>query len=206
MAEQDMTTTADPTVVIPTPDASASSTTPTPEPIAETPAAPAPIVVKLPDGVTDDALVQRIVADATARGLTPEAAQAMLDARLEERTALMTATKAEYEAIVEAWKPGGTEWVKRDAEWRAANLANPEIGGSPEKLAQATEYAQQVIAKYGGDEMKQFLDETGFGSHPAALQMLARIGRAMSESPTLPLGRPSGVPKTAAQILYPQTA
>lgn len=159
----------------------------------------APITLTLPEGVTDDALVQRIVADATARGLTPEAAQAMLDARLEERT---TQT-AEYAALVEAWKPGGAEWVKRDSGFKAALLADPDLGGSQEKVNLALERGQLVLATFGGDDAKAFLDETGLGSHPVVVKMLAKIGERMSESLILPQGRQPKVGKTAADILYP---
>lgn len=161
--------------------------------------APAEYHLTMPEGFTDDAVLQRTVAHATALGLSESAAQAMLEARVEERRDQL----AQYEATVAAWKPGGSEWVKREAEYRAAILADPEFGGSQDKLNLAAERAQLVLSTYGNAEVKAFLDETGLGSHPVALKFLAKLGAAMSESSTLPMGRQSKAPKTAADILYP---
>lgn len=180
--------------VAPSPDGTASTATE-----VSPPAAPAEYHLTMPDGFTDDAVLQRTVAHAMALGLSESAAQAMLEARVEERRDQM----AQYEATVEAWKPGGSEWAKREAEYRAAILADPEFGGSQDKLNLAAERAQLVLSTYGNDEVKAFLDETGLGSHPVALKFLAKLGAAMSESSTLPLGRQSKAPKTAADILYP---
>ena len=144
----------------------------------------------------DAAIVERTAAIARAQGLGNEAAQSLLDSVVAEVT-------AQQAAQVEAWKPGGAEWVKRDAAWRADALADAAIGGTPEKLAQSVELAQKVMAKFGGDDVVAFLKETGLGSHPAALKLLAGIGRAMSESSlVLPAGGPSVGPLSTAEKLY----
>jgi hypothetical protein len=38
-----------------------------------------------------------------------------------------------------------------------------------------------VIGTFGSDEVHRFLHDTGFGSHPAVVRFLSRIGKAMSE-------------------------
>lgn len=154
--------------------------------------------LKLPDDVKgiDAAIVERTAAIARAQGLGNEAAQTLLNGQVAE-------VAAQQAALVEAWKPGGSQWTARDTEWRQAALADAEIGGSPEKLAKSVELAQQVMAKFGGAETVQFLKETGLGSHPAALKLLAKIGAAMSES-TLVLGTSANAtaPKTTAERMY----
>lgn len=144
----------------------------------------------------DAAIVERTAAIARAQGLGNEAAQKLLDSVVAEVAAQQTAQ-------VEAWKPGGAQWTARDTEWRQAALADAEIGGSPEKLAKSVELAQKVMAKFGGADVVAFLKETGLGSHPAALKLLAKIGAAMSES-SLVVGAPAAVSgkKDTAEKLY----
>ena len=167
---------------------------------AAEPAAGTPVVydLKLPADVQgiDAAIIERTAAIARAQGLQNDAAQTLLNAQVAE-------VAAQQAALVEAWKPGGAQWIARDTEWRTAAMADTEIGGSPEKLAKSVELAQQVMAKFGGAETVQFLKETGLGSHPAALKLLAKIGAAMSES-SLVVGSAaaSSAPKTVAEKLY----
>lgn len=164
--------------------------------------------LKLPEGSTvDPAIVEKTAARARALGLSNEAGQQLLDQTVQDLADAEQAHKAGYDALVEAWKPGGTEYAKRDAQWRDEALKDAEIGGSPEKLASSIEFAQQALNKYGSD-LKTYLDETGLGSHPAAIKFLANIGRAMSEGANggglvLGNGGPMAKPKSDAQLLYP---
>lgn len=175
------------------------------EPVAD----PAPVVpaapvvpdkydIKLPDGVTDAAIVERTAAIARELGLGNEAAQKLLD----REVATLTEQQTAQTALVEAWKPGGAEFVKRDAQWTADAKADKEIGG--ENFPAALEKAQLALTKYG-PELKTYLDQTGLGSHPAAIKFLANVGKAMSEG-GLVLGKIGGAPKAKsdAETLYPQ--
>lgn len=179
------------------------------------PAPPAPAVVpaagaivpekydfKLPSGSTLPAtFVERTAAIARELGLGNDAAQKLLDRQIDDITQVTTA----QQALLDAWKPGGTEWSKRDQEWRTAALADPAIGGSPEKLTASVAAAQQALAKYGNPELKAALNESGYGSHPGVLKFMAAIGRAMSEG-TFVFGAPPAKlgTKSDAQTLYPQ--
>jgi hypothetical protein len=176
-------------------DSSAAASSSAAAPVA---GAPESYDLKVPETAKgiDAAIVERTAAIARAQGLGNEAAQKLLEGVVAEVTAQQTAQ-------VEAWKPGGSEWTKRDAEWRAAALADAAIGGSPEKLAKSVELAQKVMAKFGGDDVVAFLKETGLGSHPAALKLLSKIGAAMSES-SLVVGAPAAVAGSlsAAEKMY----
>lgn len=181
------------------------------EQAAATPTAPvtpaAPVVpdtytYTLPDGVTADAaIVERTTAIARELGLGNDAAQKLLDKGVaSEKEATEQRT-----AIIDSWKPGGTEFVKRDETWKAQALADKELGaGDPAKFAVHVEKAQQALAKYG-PELKAYLNETGLGSHPAAIKFLSRIGAAMSEGAPV-VGTIGGTPKakSLAAELYPQ--
>lgn len=150
----------------------------------------------------DPAIVTRTEARARTRGLTNEEGQQLLNETIDEVQTQRTAHEA---ALIDAWKPGGTEWKKRDSDWRAAALADPSIGnGSKERLATQIELAQKVRTALGGKDFDDFLTETGLGSHPAAIKFLAKIGKSMSESAFVPgggVGADSG-PKTLAQRMY----
>lgn len=176
----------------------ASSAAVTPSSAASAAGAPEQYDIKVPataKGI-DAAIVERTAAIARAQGLGNDAAQKLLDGVVAE-------VAAQNAAQVEAWKPGGSQWAARDTEWRTAALADAEIGGSAEKLAKSVELAQKVMAKFGGEDVVAFLKETGLGSHPAALKLLAKIGAAMSES-SLVVGAPAGSSgaKTTAEKLY----
>lgn len=175
--------------------------------------------LKLPEGSTvDPALTERTAAKARALGLNNEAAQTLLDAEVADAVDRETAAKAAADttvkeakeaattALLDAWKPGGDEWKKQQAEWVTAAKADPSLGKTPEQFAQSLEKGQQALARFGTPELKTYLDQTGFGSHPEVLKFLAAIGRASSESGMPTLITPSGGgTKTAAQILYGDT-
>jgi len=181
------------------------------EPKVETPVVPVvpeKYDLKLPEGSTlDPAIVQRTEAIARDLGLSNEAGQKLLEQRVKEISDLETSAKKAAEdsqkALIDAWKPGGTEWVKRETQWATQAKADPELGATPEAFAVSVEKAQQALAKYG-PELKPLLDETGFGSHPAVIKMLARIGKASSEG-SLVLGTGGQIKRAAsdAQVLYP---
>lgn len=144
----------------------------------------------------DPAIVERTAAIARVQGLSNEGGQKLLESVVAE-------IRVQDDARVSAWQPGGASWKARDTEWRQAALADPEIGGSPEKLATSVELANKVRTTLGGKDFDEFLLTTGLGSHPAALKFLAKIGRAMSES-TLKLGpsTPGGGKIPTHEALY----
>jgi hypothetical protein len=167
---------------------------------------PGDLPAELKDLIGPD-ILERTVAIARARGLDNEAGQSVLDFTLAEtktvaEKAAAAAVKAAADANTAANQPGGAEWVKRETAWRTQAEADPTIGGTPEKLGVSVEKANQAIAKYGTPELKTMLDQTGLGSHPQVLRLLANVGRAMSE-PTLQLGgSPVAVKKDVADLLY----
>lgn len=53
--------------------------------------------------------------------------------------------------------------------------------GSEAAFTRQIAYAQQAIRQFGGDEMTQYLDQTGLGNHPAMVKFAAKIGRELAE-------------------------
>ncbi len=172
----------------------------TPEPAVEPakPVVPEKYELQLPkDSHLPVAAIEKTAAIARVLGLSNEAAQQVIDS--------FHATLSEsVEAERKAWEPGkGSEWKRQQAEWTDAALKDAEIGGTPDKLKVSAEKANQVLRKFGSQGVTDYLNATGIGSHPEFLKMLAKIGRAMSES-TLVIGSNSSPPvqKTHAERLY----
>lgn len=189
----------DPPAVVPpvTPPADPPVVPPVTPPVADPPAPtppvtpPAPVVpdkydlklpdTQLPDGSPlDPAIVERTAAIARELGLSNEAGQKLLDKVVAETVATVTARAA---AVNAAWEPEkGAEWKKQNAAWKDAALKDPEVGGSPEKLAQSVEFAQRALKQFFPPETADFLKAYGgLGSNPSVLKGLAKIGRAMGE-------------------------
>lgn len=154
--------------------------------------------LKLPkDSTLDPAIVERTAANARALGLSNEAGQKLLDSVAQEFA-------SRDAALVSAWEPmKGESWKARDKEWKAEALADPEIGGTPEKLETSATLAKQVVEKFFDPKITEFLRSSGLGSHPEYIRGLARIGKGMAEG-SLVLGASgaSAKPKTTAEVLY----
>lgn len=123
----------------------------------------------------DQAVVERTTAKARALGLSNEAAQVLLDATVAE-------VDLQLVAQTEAMKPGGELWKQVQAQWKAASLADQDIGGTEEKLAKTVEMAQKPINRFATAETAKYFRDSGLGSHPEMIRFLAKIGAAMSES------------------------
>lgn len=181
---------ANPAPIPPTPQPPPKPETPAPTPVAvptlapevkietetkvETPAAEIPATgfqLELPEGsLLDEAHVDKVVSFAKERGLSKEQAQAILNRDAAE--------KADF---VKANRPGGETWQKQVGSYHQICLADKEIGGSEENLKKSAEYAHRVIEKHFSPNIKEFLDQTGLGSHPDFVRGFARLGRSMAE-------------------------
>lgn len=165
---------------------------------ASEPTVPETYALSLPDeSPLDSTALDRVSELAKTIALTSdEQAQAIVDA--------LHAEVADFEqALLESNAKGGAMWKARVEEMEKQALADPEIGGSPEKLQQSVQKGQRVLEKFGDDNVREFLEESGLGSSPALLRMLARIHHAISEDAmVLPdkVGKPE--PKTLAERIY----
>lgn len=162
--------------------------------------APEKYDLKLPENsVLDATALERTAATARELGLSNEAAQKVTEFLASEVAANRTATLAAY-------AQGGAEWTKQDAQWRKDALAHPDLGANkPEQLTASVDLAKRVLAKFGDEQSIGFLETSGLGSHPAALALLVKIGKAMGEgSLVIQQGTGSGskTPEQAAKDFY----
>ncbi len=156
----------------------------------------------LPTGSkADPAIVERTAAKARELGLTNEAGQKLLDQVVEETKG---AGESAVASFLEGFKFGAPEFVKRDTEWKAALLADPEFGaGKPEQFGNMTELAQQGMKKLCTPAEIELIKSTGMGSNPTFAKIMARAGKSMSEGSLVLGDRNVGAkPKSDAQILY----
>lgn len=176
--------------------------------LADTGAATAAAVVpdkyelKLPDGSKHEAtLVERTAADARELGLDQKAAEKLLAQRVKDADAL---AKSREDALASI-KPGGVVWEKRDADWQAASLKDPDLGaGDPAKLDVSIEKVQQALERFGDQELRDDLKASGWGSKPSVLRLLAKIGRAMGEGEQI-IGTKGSAErkKSDAEVMFP---
>jgi hypothetical protein len=127
---------------------------------------PTEIILKLPEGSKLNAKhVDEIAAFAKERGLSQEAAQAVLE---RESKLASDAEKAQAEHMTTITN-----------EWYESAKADKEIGG--EAFPKHAELAKRVVEKFGSKEFKDELSRTGLGNHPELVRVFVRIGKAMSD-------------------------
>lgn len=117
----------------------------------------------LPEGLRiDEAAFNDFAPLAKEFGLTQEQAQKLVDvaAGLVDRT-----TKT-------------AEGVHADTirKWADDSRNDAEVGGKDFDANLAV--AVSAIDKFGDDELKQILDASGFGNHPAVVRLFYRVGKA----------------------------
>jgi hypothetical protein len=146
--------------------------------------------IKLPDdSLLDDGAVERIAAEARKQGLSNEQAQAFTDAQSAAVAEFADAEKARIKEIAEGWK--------------AKAESDPEVGGDGFK--QNSELALRVVNRFGNEEFKKALEETGLGNHPDLFRFVVKIGKAMSEDQLVFPGAEQPKEKSAEETFYGQS-
>jgi hypothetical protein len=147
--------------------------------------------LKLPEGsLLDASAIERTVAFAKEQGLSPKAAQAMLD-----RESNLLSSNAERQR---------TEWDKATNGWMDASKSDKEFGG--EAFPKNAELAKRVITRFGTPELMKGLTETGFGNHPELVRLMVRIGKEMDDDQlVMPGSQAAAAPKDIADVFYGST-
>lgn len=164
---------------------------------ASTPAAAAPAAgdaapvyeLKAPSGF-DAAALPKMVEVAKAYGLTPAAAQKLLD----DTHARQVQAKADMDAAL----------VKQKAEWHDAIKADKDYGG--EKFAASLQRAQKVVGEVDAKVapgIKQLLDDSGYGEHPAVVRLFNYLGQANREDSFAGGESNAAGEKPLENVLYP---
>ena len=87
-------------------------------------------------------------------------------------------------------KQQAESWQKTTEQWAADVKADKEIGG--DKLTANLSAAQRALEQFGDQELKEYLDTTGLGNHPALVKAFIKVGKAMSEDKVVTGGHESG--------------
>jgi hypothetical protein len=90
-------------------------------------------------------------------------------------------------------------------EYYDAFAADPEIGGN--RMDTTVEAARRFINDYGGSvsqqaELRDLMNKTGLGNHPALIRLMANAGLARREGRQLAAVKPAGTPKSKTATLY----
>lgn len=145
----------------------------------------------------DPKAVERITELAKANQWTSEVAQAVL-ARTHDEVAETLKVVAAAEA------PGGTAYVARVKSWEADALTAFDLGnGSQERLQAVVADAQLELGK-APPAIRDFLQNTGYGSHPDAIRWLRDIRARTKEVPMAQgdKGAPPVKPRTIEERMY----
>lgn len=154
---------------------------------AAAPAVPEKYDLKLPEGSKlDPARVEGIAAFAKERGLSQDAAQALLQREAEAVEGYAQAQVAEVE--------------KAKAGWLEAVKTDPEVGG--DNLPQNAELAKRVLARYGSESLNKTLETTGLGNHPELVRLLVRISKSMTEDQLVLPSAASAGKKSDQELFY----
>ena len=166
--------------------------------------------LKLPDGSTaDPGLLERTAAIARARGLTNEQAQAVVDHAIQEAS---TQAKAAADAAIQAYQPGGAEWQKQSAAWKAETLADPALGATEAERIAALRHGERVIEKFAeahpedGKAIKAFLESTALGNKREVARFIAWLGKTTEEGTYVQAGKPGDGKASPEQRWYPELA
>lgn len=155
--------------------------------VDEKPVIPEKYDFKLPEGsqLKPDVL-EKIASIAKERGFTNEQAQALVDPKLQSVISEVVTAKLQEETKHKAM----TEWVNE-----AKN--DKEIGG--DAFGKSIESAKRVVQRFGTDQFRKALNETGLGNHPELVRVFARIGKAMEPHELIKPGSQPGITKKSME-------
>lgn len=142
---------------------------------------------KAPEGVLlDEELLGEFKATAKELKLSQEDAQRLADIGVKMQ-----------QKQVEAYQ-------KTQAQWIESVKADNEIGG--QALDENLAVAKKALGAFATPELRQLLNESGFGNHPEVIRHFVRVGKAISEDGRVVTGTKAAVPSDPAKRLFPNQA
>jgi hypothetical protein len=143
----------------------------------------------MPDGVElDQALLDELSPQFKELGLTTKQAQALADK-------FIAAQSKKVEAQSQ-------NWAKTVGDWVDQAKADPEIGGA--KWDGTVKAASGVVARFGNEQFREYLNASGAGNHPEMIRFMAKVGAMIGEDrPTISENPGKKIAQDTAAILYP---
>jgi hypothetical protein len=162
------------------------------------PVIPEKYEIKPPEGMTvDQGLLDAVTPVFKELKLTQEGAQKLADAYAPHVAKVVeqaqTQAVGEFNKMVDGWKTETINILSKD-------------GGKPEvELA----HAARFIAKFGGTELQQVLNDTGLGNHPVLVKAIIAAGKTLANDNFPDSGHKEGTPPTPeekAKKMFPSSA
>ena len=82
------------------------------------------------------------------------------------------------DSISELRKQATIEDQKQVQEWKRALTNDRELGGMNLQATKAN--VKRAMETYGSPELRKYLNETGYGFHPAVMSFLNKVGKTLS--------------------------
>lgn len=143
---------------------------------------------------------EAFVALAKELKVSPDQAQKLVDFAAREEQARV----AEHQEAVRGWAESVKTGRTADGKELPEHLRVP--GG--EKLPETLGVCKQALDLGGpelGAELREMLDATGMGSHPAIVKWTYEVGRKMSQEQRVVTGEPAGTPTSTASRFFGAT-
>ena len=159
----------------------------TPEPAADW----KPEDLKIPeDSGVSEAQRDEIVKFAKDNSVSKDAAAKLLEREVALRKSFQENINTEHDKSVKSWAD--------------ETRADKEVGG--ENFDASVKRARGVINQFGSPELKEFLNDSGFGNHKLLVKFCNRIGKAIGDD-TFVKGKtgPSEIKKSAEEVFYPDS-
>lgn len=140
----------------------------------------------LPEGVVlDEEAMKEFDPIARELGMDNSKAQKVVDIYTKLKQAEATKHAADWSNTLKGWR----EQISNDEE----------IGGTT--MPANIKAAQSVVARFGNDALRQYLNESGMGDHPEIVRLFVKVGKAMAPD-TIHTGSGTETP-SAERLLYP---
>lgn len=94
--------------------------------------------------------------------------------------AFMKEHPAASQAYVSLYAHNEREADAQVAAWEKATREDPEIGG--ERLQFAIADSHELLREHGSPELKELIEFSGFGSHPAVIRFITKVSRALKQA------------------------
>jgi hypothetical protein len=142
----------------------------------------------LPEGMQADAgRHDAFVALAKEKGLNPEQAQALVDFAAKQELERV----AQHKQAVQGWAESVKTGKGADGKDLPEHLRVPGGEQLPETLS-ACKKAVDLAGPELGAELRELLDFTGMGSHPAVVKWTYEVGKRLSQENRIVTGEPAG--------------
>lgn len=153
-------------------------------------------IVGLPEGtVIDTEALAAATPIAKELGLSNEGFSKLASVYAEK--ILPGVTQQVTDTIMSQAEAQRADWGKDTLE---AVKTDPAYGGAPLKDVQAA--AAKAIERFGGAELRQYLEDTGLGNHPSMVKAFFLAGTTISEDTSFERGGVTPQPKTSVEKFY----